>query len=74
MHEAAQQRDSSLNEASKSQSEMLREVKDQHAATMAAQLDLISALKKDVAAAKQREAMALEEARKIVQEQQRHCT
>jgi hypothetical protein len=67
MYGAAQQRDTALANASAAHEAMLREAREEQAATVAAQLDLISALKTDVAAAKQKEAVALEEIRKLQQ-------
>lgn len=65
MYGAAQQRDTALANASAAHEAMLREAREEQAATVAAQLDLIAALKNDVAAAKQKEAVALEEIRKL---------
>ncbi len=65
MYGAAQQRDTALANASAVHETTLRAARDEHAATVAAQLDLIAALKNDVLAAKQREAVAVEEIRKL---------
>jgi len=65
MYGAAQQRDTALANASAAHEAMLREAREEQAATVAAQLDLIAALKDDVTAAKQKEAAALEEIRKL---------
>ena len=74
MHEAAQQRDSALNRASTAHETTLREAREEHAATIAAQLDLIAALKNDVLSAKQREAVALEEVRKLQKKRNNNVT
>ncbi|KAG7667362.1 hypothetical protein Ndes2526B_g04125 [Nannochloris sp. 'desiccata'] len=65
MYGAAQQRDTALAKASAAHEATLRQAKEEQAATVAAQLDLIAALKNDVAVAKQKEAVSLEEIRKL---------
>ena len=61
MHAAAQQRDSALVEASAVQQAQLRALQEGQAATVAAHLDLIAALKRDVEAARHREAAAVDQ-------------
>ncbi len=65
MYQAAHQRDTALSNATAAHEDTLREAREEYASIVAAQLDLIAALKNDVMAAKQREDVALEEVRKL---------